>query len=231
MIARLPAADRAREPLAVALERAAGRQIGVAADSELREAVVGHDDPAVAELHVDGIVGRGRFELGLRRPAPLGELQLVPAAGDDEPAARRPRSRGRADPRQRFGQRPRADPVHLGAERQRGAHGVQMRVDEPRDDRAAAELDDARGRAREAANLRRAAERQDLAVANRERFAQRRLRVDGDDLAVEQHEVGRLRGRLARSSQPRRPRSATRHANRCAMPRAHERSPAAPCVP
>ncbi len=35
----LPAADRARDLLAVALELAAGRQIGVALDTELREAV------------------------------------------------------------------------------------------------------------------------------------------------------------------------------------------------
>ena len=134
---------------------------------------------------------------------------------------------------ERFGQRPRADPVDLGAERQRSPHGVQMRVDEPRDDRAAVELDDARGRTREAANLRRAAYAQDLAVANRERFVQRRLRVHGDDLAVEQHEIGRLRGRLAAGSEPYREQRAAQHRVlfRCAMPRDHERSPAGCCMP
>ena len=195
----LPAADRAREPLAVAHERAAGRQVGVAADAELRKSVVGHDDPAVAELHVDGIVRSRRFELGLRRPAALRELQLVPAAGDDEPAARRPARGGALIRASASSQRPRADPVDLGAEGKSRTHGVQVRVDEPRDDRAAAELDDARVGPRKAANLGRAAERQNLAVANRERLAQRRVGIDGDDLAVEQHEVGRLRAAAAPS--------------------------------
>ena len=93
----LPAADGAREPLAFALECASGRQISLAAYPERRESVVGHDDPAVAELHVDGIRRRRCFELGLRGPAAFLELQLVPAAGNDEPTAGRPAAGGFAD--------------------------------------------------------------------------------------------------------------------------------------
>ena len=195
----LPAADRAREPLAVAHERAAGRQVGVAADAELREPVVGHDDPAVAELHVDGIVRRRRLELGLRRPAALRELQLVPAAGDDEPAAGRPALRGGADSPQRLAQRARADPVHLGAEGQRRADGVQVRVDEPRDDRAPAELDDARRRAPRGGESRPCCQAPRI-LPSRIASASRTeaVRVDRHDLAVEQHEVGRLRDCAAR---------------------------------
>ncbi len=42
-----------------------------------------------------------------------------------------------------------------------------------------------------------APERRDLAVADRERLAHARARVDGDDLAVHEHGVGRLRARRA----------------------------------
>ena len=68
-------------------------------------------------------------------------------------------------------ERRRADPVHLGAEAERRANRVQVRVDEAGDDRSALQIDDASLRARELANVRRAADGRDLAVADRERFA------------------------------------------------------------
>src|SRR6185436_11839654 len=107
-----------------------------------------------------------------------------PAARDDEPATRRSASRGFADAAQRFAQRARADPIDLGAEAQGSSHRVQMRVDEPRNHRAAAQRNDARVGSRETAYLGRASYAENLAVANRKRLAQRRRGVDGDDLAV-----------------------------------------------
>ncbi len=198
----LPAADRARELLAVALELAAGRQIRIALDTEFREAGVGHHGPAVTELHVHGVIRRRGLELGLRGPAPLGELQLVPAARHDQPRAGRHALCRRVNARHRFRQRARTDPVHFGRERQRRANRVQVRIDEPRDHGAAAEIDDARGRARELADLVAAAEREHLAVADRERFLHRRARVDGHDLAVHEHEIGRLRERGSATARP-----------------------------
>ena len=151
--------DRAgRRAGTVALEPRAGREIRVALDPELREAVVGHDHPAVAELHVDGIAGRGRLELGARRPAPFRELELVPAARDDEPRAGLVRASGRCDPLEGLGQRARADPVHFAREGERRADRVQVRVDQARDRGAAAEVEHAGLRARELADLRVAAE-------------------------------------------------------------------------
>ncbi len=123
----LPAASRSSLP-------PAGRS-AVALDPELREARVGQERPAVAELHVDGATGRRGLELGLRRPPPLRELQLVPAARNDQPCAGLARARGGADSRECLGQRARADPVHLARERERGADRVQVRVDQTRGSR------------------------------------------------------------------------------------------------
>ena len=131
--------------------------------------------PAVPELHVDGVVRRRGHELRLRRPPVLLELLHVPAAGDDQPRAGlsscAPR-RGSAP--SASAQRTRADPVHLGAEAERGANGVQVRVDQAGDHRAALQIDHARRRPGQLAHVRRAAERRDLPVADRERF----LRVE-----------------------------------------------------
>ena len=71
--------------------------------------------------------------------------------------------------------------------------GVQVRVDEAGDDRAPAEIDDARRRAGERANLARGADAEILPsrIASASRADD--LRVDGHDLAVEEHDVRRLR--------------------------------------
>ena len=68
-----------------------------------------------------------------------------------------------------------------------------MRIDQPRDHRAAAQVDHARRRAGQFAYLRRGTERGDAAVAHGQRL--RRRAVEDHDLAVEQHRIGRLRTR------------------------------------
>ena len=157
----------------VALEAAAVRDVGVARELQRPQPVVGQHRPAVAELHVDGVVGRRRLELGLRRAALLRELLLVPAAGHDQPAAARHRLRRLADAPERLLHRARADPVDLGREAQRRADGVEVRVDQARDDRAALDVDRPRPGACQLADGRRRPRRHDTPVANGERLDDR----------------------------------------------------------
>jgi len=72
------------------------------------------------------------------------------------------------------------------------ANAVNMAVGQSRDDGAAAEVDQPGLVARELPHRRIAARRQHLAVADRERLSHRKIAVDGEDLAVEQHGVGGL---------------------------------------
>jgi hypothetical protein len=132
-------------------------------------------------------------EFGLRRPSIFPELLHVPAAGDDEPRARLHRFRRVGDARERVDERRRAYPVDLGGKRLRRADGVQVRVDQARDHRAALQIDDARLWSGELAHVCRRPQRRDFAVTDRQRLADGRLRVDGHDLAVDENRVGRLR--------------------------------------
>ena len=142
------------------------------------------------------MIGRGGGDLGLGRRRSFGELPL--ASSRRRPQATSPSGRlcGLvADAAERLGERAHADPVHLGRVGEAGADGVDVRVDQARDDRAAAEIDDARAGPGQRADLGRAADRRDAAVAHRQR-----LRWRGVDsvtiLPLRRIGVGRLRRAL-----------------------------------
>ena len=133
--------DAGRIVGAVAFELAAGRDIGVLADVQRGKRLRAQQQPVIEMLDVDRIVGRRRRHLGDGRPAFLLELLLGPAAGHDDPRAGFLGLRRLPDFFQRLLERGNADPVHLGAEGQRGADAMDMPVGKAGDHGAAAEVD------------------------------------------------------------------------------------------
>ena len=191
--------DAGRIVGAVAFELAAGRDVGVVADVQRGKRLRGQQQPVIEMLDVDRIVGRRRRHLGDGRPPFLLELLLGPAAGHDDPRAGFLRLRRLADFFQRLLQRGNADPVHLGAEGQRGADAVDMSVGEAGNHGAAAEVDQPGLAAGQLLHRRRGAGGQHPAVVDRQRLLRRKILVDGEDFAVEQDGVGGLgRGRATR---------------------------------
>ena len=141
------------------------------------------------------MIGRRGRDLGLGRPAALGELVLDPAARDHEPAPLRGRLRGRAQAAERLGERGRADPVHLGREGETGADRVDVRIDQPRNDRAAGKIDHRVAGPASARIVGGASDRDDPLAAHRERLGW--SGVERNDLAVEEDRIGGLRVRRA----------------------------------
>ena len=72
---------------------------------------------------------------------------------------------------------------------------MEMGIDQSRDDGPGLQVDDSRLRTGQLAHLGGRAERDDAAITDRERFAHRRLRVDRQDLPVDQDRVRTLRRR------------------------------------
>ncbi len=104
---------------------------------------------------------------------------------------------------QRFGERSRADPIHFGAEAERGANGVHVRIDQAGDHGASFQIDHARLLPGHLAQIGGRADGDDPAVAHGDRLRRGKFRVDGEDLAVEQNRGGVLRQRQARRQQGR----------------------------
>jgi hypothetical protein len=177
----------------VALEAAACRQVGFTREAQRLVRERRQHRPRVSQLDVDRILRRDGDELGLRRPAVLLELLLVPSAGDDQPRPRLHRPRRVLHAAERFFERAHADPVHFRGEAEGGADRVQMGIDQTRNDRSSAEINHPRLRSGQLAHLGRRAKRHDASVANRQRFAHRRLSIDGEDLAVDENRVRTLR--------------------------------------
>jgi hypothetical protein len=143
-------------------------------------------------LYVNRILRSDRDQFSLRRPAVLLELLRVPSTSHDQPRAWLHRPRRILHAAERLLEGADADPVHLGREAERGANGVQVRIDETRDHGAPAQVNHARLRASQLAHLGRRTERCDASAANRHSFAHGRLRIDGEDLAVDEDRVGAL---------------------------------------
>ena len=93
---------------------------------------------------------------------------------------------------QRLGERGCPDPVHFRAESLRGANRMHVVIDQPRNDRAALQINHARFRTRQFFHFRAAAEGYDPAVADGQRFARGKLIVHGQDFAVQEDGVGIL---------------------------------------
>ena len=91
------------------------------------------------------------------------------------------------------------------------AREVEVVVDEARHDGGAGQFDRLRAGPGAPRHLGTRAARDDAAVVDRERFDDREIRIDGDDLAVRDHRVDGLRGsrargqRRGRESRPRKP--------------------------
>jgi hypothetical protein len=181
-----------RTVVAVAFQLAAGGHVGVVADVQRLHRLRRQQQPVVEMLDVDGIVGRGIGHLARRRPAFLGELLFGPAAGHHDPGAGLLGLGGLADFLQRRFQGRYADPVHFAAEGERGADAVNVAVGEAGNDGAAAEVDQACPVAGESRHRHRGARGQHLAVADHQRLGNRKIRIDGEDLAVEHHGIGAL---------------------------------------
>ena len=184
--------DAGRLVVAIARELAAGRHIVVVADVQRLHRLRRQQQPVIEMLDVDGIVGRSRGDLRRCRPALLGKLLLGPAAGDDDPGSGLLRLCSLTDFLQRVFQRGHADPVHLGAEGQRGADAVDVAVGEPWNHGAAAEVDQFCTSAGELPHRCGGTGGEDFAVGNRHRLLRGEVLVDGQDPAVEENRIGGL---------------------------------------
>ena len=142
--------------------------------------------PAAHEHH--GIARRDAVELAQVRQALLMELRLVPVAvRDDELAGRRALRARLYRPEQRV------DAAHAReVEPGTAARVVQVAVDQAGDDRASLQIDLPRGHAGRAAHGIVRADGGEAIAADRHRLRDREGRIDGDDLAVVEHELGRL---------------------------------------
>ena len=157
----------------------------------------GRDPCGVVEtLHVNGPIGRRLGKLRDRRPAFFGKLQFGPAAADLDPGAGRQRARRLADEVETFGETWHADEAQLDGKREAGAQRVDVGIHQARHDRAPAKIDAAGAWIGKLEHVDIGAGAQDFAVADRKRFGDRRRRVEGDDLAVQEHGIGRRRWRL-----------------------------------
>jgi len=166
----------------------------------------------------DDRIVRGRdIELGRERQALLRELRLVPVAVADNDGARLRILGGAADDREQFVERAGLGEIDARA----AADAVQMSIGKTWRHEAAAKVDDLGGRARMSAHGLGGAGRDETPILDCEGFDQRRACIRREHLAVENHEVGGLRGsggherkRNDRTGQIR---------NKSAEPQAHER--------
>ena len=138
----------------------------------------------------DGGLGGGGVDLGERREAPLGELPLVPAADHAYPLRGRRALGLRPKAREGVGQGGDAVPAQLEVVVQAAADRVDVRVVEPGDGEAAAEVDDAcRGPAlRHRVAL--APHRAEAAALDGDRLGACREPLARGEAAASQHEVG-----------------------------------------
>ena len=174
-----------RTIVAVAFKLAAGGHIGIVVNAERLHRLGCQQQPVVEMLDIDRMIWRGLSHLSRGRTALFGKLLFGPAAGDQNPGPRRLGAVGLADLLQGFLQGRDPDPVDLGTKGQRGTDAVNVPVGQPGNDGAAAEIDQSCRRPRERLHRRRRAGGQHLAVADRQRLADRKILVDGNNLAVE----------------------------------------------
>ena len=150
----------------------------------------------VRAIHDRGTVGHRRVEFLSRRESPFAQARRVDARGP-HPCRRRGSSRHVAEPCLDFGdgrQRAKRRDGLDGC----GAERVDMTVDEARDDGAAARVDHPRGWPCESADVRVGSDGDDAAVAHRDGLGDREPRIDGDDLPVDDEQIGGPSVRRAR---------------------------------
>ena len=169
---------------------AAERILGLGGEPHGRHRRPVHHRLVVEVLHPDRMVGRDRVEVSRRRLAVLGELALVPAARHHDPRAGRGPCGPRPDHPEALRERGDGLPVQFVVPGQALPDRVDVRVDEPRDDRAAVEIDHPGRGTNVRLNLAVRANRHELPFLDRGSLRGRELAVHGDDLAAEQDEVG-----------------------------------------
>ncbi len=169
---------------------AARRRLGLLGDAPFGERRrVEHIFVAAAHQH-HRIDRRTLIELSRGRQALLLELRLVPVAVADDDGARLRILGSAADDREQLFERAGLGEIDTGA----AADAVQMAVGETRRHEAAAEIDDLGGGADMSAHRRGGASRDEASILDGEAFDQRRARVRREHLAVDDHQVGGLRG-------------------------------------
>ena len=150
------------------------------------------EDVFVAAAHEhDRILRRDAIEVVAQRQPLFLELRFVPVAvRDDDVAGLRCRD-ARAERRLDVGQRSRARQIDARA----AAGAVEVVVHQPRNHAAALEIDHPRRRTGDRAHLIVVADGHDAIADDRDRLVDGEAAIDGDDLAVEEDEVGRRRPR------------------------------------
>ena len=136
------------------------------------------------------MVRRDGIEFGARRETPLGELRRHPTAADHDPTPGLFALRRRGDLPQAVGKRAVKLPVKLRIPTQPRHRRVDMRIDQTWDHRPSAKIDDSGVRADVVADLAVAADGDETAIPDRDRFFDRESAIDGDDLAAAQDHVG-----------------------------------------
>ena len=178
----------------VVIDGAAGRIRGVAGNAGKlhRQAVGGAIVPhGVRQPH--GVVGSDRVEVGCGDVAQLLELALVPATAADPVAGLGLRDT-LGDLVDHIGDRSHTWVTEIEYEHARGAAvaEVSVSVEQPRRCRPATEIDPAGGYTDQCVDLGARADRDDATVLHRNGLGNAIGGVDGDDLAVDQRDVGRL---------------------------------------
>src|SRR5262245_11205098 len=130
------------------------------------------------------------IELARTRQALLLELRLMPVAVADDDGARLRILGSAPDDREQFVKRAGLGEIDAGA----AADAMQMAVSETRRHEAAAEIDNLGGRANMSAHTSGGAGRDEAPILDCKTLNQRRVGVRREDLAVENHKVGGLRG-------------------------------------
>ena len=174
----------------VALDLAAGRirRVLVVANRPQRRAVQHGLAIEVQDKH--GRVGRRLVQFLERGQALLGELELAPAAHHAHPLRRRRARRLLLQHAQPVGQRRHAVPPELEVVVQPAANDVQVRVVEPGNHRAAAEVDHLRARPGQRQNVAVGADREKPAVADGHGLGKGALLVLRGDAAVMEDQLG-----------------------------------------
>ncbi len=143
-------------------------------------------------LQHDRVVGSDTVELVAREAARIvGELLLRPASEHHDPFAGWGGLDAIGEQLERVGTR--GDAVEAQFVVFGGANPVGVIVDEAGDDGASREIYGPRLRTSELIDIRIGADRDDALAADRQRLRDGKAVVDGDDLAVDENEIGALR--------------------------------------
>ena len=180
-----------------ALEAASGRRFGIRDDAERAQSRPVQQPAAVEMEDEDRRVGRGGVQLFDRRHASLRELCRRPASDDAHPLALGSARRLFPHHLERGGQRIDAIPAQLERIEPSTAGGVQVRIVQPRDQRAPSGVQDPRLRPAEPRHLLVGADGHEAPAAHGQRGRAGLRRIERDHARMRHNQVRGLRGRLS----------------------------------